>query len=187
MRGTDGGSWIQTFTGRPFWPLAPRPEDVAIEDIAHALSMICRYNGHCRRFYSVAEHSLLLCQEVTRLEPENVLHQLQALLHDAAEAYLCDIPRPVKPLLPGYYAAERAVDAAISARLGITIAPKTTLIHDLDTRILVDEAEALMPVESAAWHWRLGPPLGVEIRALAPADAEVEFLAAYWQRAKETA
>lgn len=52
------GDWIQTFTGRRFWPLDPRPEDVCIEDIAHALSLKCRFGGHCTRFYSVAEHSV---------------------------------------------------------------------------------------------------------------------------------
>jgi hypothetical protein len=180
-RQSDGG-WILTYSSRHFYPLDPRPADVDIDDIAHALSLTCRYNGHTSVFYSVAEHSLLLCQEVTRRRPDDLVQQLQALLHDAAEAYLCDIPRPVKPLLSGYYEAEARVDRAISEHFGIEIAPKTALIAELDTRILCDETAALMPPESAEWHQRLGMMLGVEIRALGPGQAEREFLMAFDER-----
>ena len=64
---TDGrkGGWIQTYTGRQFWPMDPRSHEVFIEDIAHSLSMMCRYAGHCERFYSVAEHSILLARHVS--------------------------------------------------------------------------------------------------------------------------
>ena len=64
------GDWMQTYTGRQFWPIDPRANEVHIEDIAHALSMMCRYNGHCRTFYSVAEHSVLVSQHVP---PEHAL------------------------------------------------------------------------------------------------------------------
>lgn len=85
-------TWIQTFTGRQFWPLNPRAEDVCIEDIAHALSMKCRYTGHCRQFYSVAQHSVIMTE--LSLSPH------WALMHDAAEAYMPDVARPVKRLIP---------------------------------------------------------------------------------------
>lgn len=81
------GDWIQTYTGRPFWPLDPRPEDVDIVDISHALSLICRFVGQCTKFYSVAEHSV----RVSRIVPT-----LYALLHDAAEAYTGDICTQIK-------------------------------------------------------------------------------------------
>ena len=84
------GDWIQTFTGRAFYVLDPRPEDVDIEDIAHALSMQCRFAGHCREFYSVAQHSVTASWLVP---PEDALW---GLLHDAAEAYVVDLPRPIK-------------------------------------------------------------------------------------------
>src|ERR1700724_2684254 len=84
----DGG-WQQTFTGRRFYPLSPRVEDVCIEDIAHALSNICRYGGHCREFYSVAQH----CNMVSDWMPE---FKLEGLLHDSPEAYIGDMVRPVK-------------------------------------------------------------------------------------------
>ena len=86
MKALRNGSWLQTYTGIQFWPLDPRPEEIDIQDIAHALSLLCRFNGHCQRFYSVAEHSVHVS---TILAPE---FGLWGLLHDAAEAYLSDIP-----------------------------------------------------------------------------------------------
>ncbi|MBF0612521.1 MAG: hypothetical protein HQL55_15470, partial [Magnetococcales bacterium] len=78
-------NWIQTFTGRQFWPLAPVLEHIHVQDIAHALSLLCRFNGHCQKFYSVAEHSLHVA---TILPPELAGW---GLLHDASEAYLADL------------------------------------------------------------------------------------------------
>jgi len=97
------GDWIQTYTGRQFWPLDPRPEDVHIKDIAHALSNICRYTGHVREFYSVAEHSV----RVSRIVPEE--HALWGLMHDASEAYICDVARPVKRF-PGFGELYRQIE-----------------------------------------------------------------------------
>lgn len=82
--------WIQTFTGRKFTPLDARPEDVCIEDIAHALSQKCRYTGHTKSLYSVAQHSVI----VSSLLPPSL--QLAGLLHDATEAYLPDVAAPIK-------------------------------------------------------------------------------------------
>lgn len=83
--------WYTTFTGLKFDVFDPDPAAIVIEDIAHALSLKCRYNGHCNRFYSVAEHSWLMSSLF--VEPEL---RRAALLHDAAEAYLCDLPSPIK-------------------------------------------------------------------------------------------
>lgn len=103
------GDWIRTYSGRQFWPLDPRPEEVYLVDIAHSLSQQCRFTGHCRTFYSVAQHSLLVADLVG---PQN---RLWALLHDAAEAYLCDVARPVKrdSMMRPYREAEEAVMRAI--------------------------------------------------------------------------
>src|SRR5688572_18527016 len=90
------GDWILTATGRSFWPLDPRADEICIDDIAQALAKVCRFGGHCCDFYSVAQHSVLVAHLVERSHPQLALH---ALLHDAAEAYLGDFTQPLKPYL----------------------------------------------------------------------------------------
>ncbi len=162
------GDWMQTYTGRQFWPLDPRPEDIDIHDIAHALANLCRYNGHCTRFYSVAEHSVIVAG---RASPEN---KIAALLHDAAEAYLCDLPRPVKRSVDGYAEAEERVERAIAEKFGVTY-PWPPEVKDLDNRILHDEKAQLMRPAPAEWNLP-GAPLGVVVQGYAPKAAEAVFL-----------
>jgi hypothetical protein len=178
MRGDDDdlGGWVQVYTGGRFYPLDPRAEDVDIRDIAHALSLLCRYTGHTRVHYSVAEHALLLCQAAAKRHPKNYHEQLQALMHDAAEAYICDLPRPIKPHIPGYKQIERRIEVVIQEKYGLLAAGKTPLVDELDSLVLYDEAKALMPIESIAWHERFAPGLGLPVRALAAPEAEAEFL-----------
>ena len=159
--------WIQTFTGRKFYPLEPRAEDICLEDIAHALSMKCRYGGHCSRFYSVAEHSMMV-SAFGRSE-----FCAWGLLHDAAEAYLADIPRPVKPDLKGWNMIEARVMDAICERFGM-YPGEPPEVKEIDNRILVDESRALMP-GSDAWNLPF-EPLGVRLRLLSPSAAERLFL-----------
>lgn len=108
------GNWMQTFTGRQFWPLDPRPEEIFIEDIAHALSMYCRFGGHCREFYPVGEHSLFVMKIVPARDA------LHGLLHDAAEAYLGDMINPLKRVMPEYQHAEHAVWLAVCQRFNMS-------------------------------------------------------------------
>jgi len=105
---TERGDWIQVYSGGKFYPEDPQPEDIHIEDIAHALSLQCRFGGHCESFYSVAQH----CCTVSNLLPPRF--KLWGLLHDAPEAYLMDIPRPIKPLLPEYQCLEKLCEAAVA-------------------------------------------------------------------------
>ena len=93
---------VETFTGQYLNVRAPSPDRINLEDIAHALGNICRYGGHCRVFYSVAEHAVFVSERVKRQGWSKVL-QLAALHHDDSEAYLGDIPRPLKPLLGDPY------------------------------------------------------------------------------------
>lgn len=167
------GDWMQTWSARKFWPLDPRSEEVFIEDIAHSLSMQCRYAGHCRRFYSVAEHSVLMARWLLPTHGPEIA--LWGLLHDSSEAYLVDVPRPVKPSLVGYKEAEAKVMAAVCERFGL--APDMpAVVHDADNRIIGDELVNLLPM---AWHERYNEPLGVQLRCWYPEQAEDEFLATF--------
>lgn len=161
-------SWIQTFTGKKFDILAPRPEDVDIRDIAHALSLLCRFGGHCRRFYSVAEHSILV---------SNVSYNaLWGLLHDAAEAYLIDLPRPIKRALVGYKEAEIKVQEAICLRFGLGLEMPAD-VKVADERALLTEAKQLMEPLVDGWLIDLATePIAVRIGGMQPERAEREFL-----------
>lgn len=147
------GPWIQTYTGKAFFPLDPRPEDIDIEDIAHALSHLCRYGGHCNKFYSVAQHSIHVAEAL----PDDI--KLWGLLHDATEAYLVDVPRPIKSLLPQYKDIEANIWDAIKLKFGLVgVTPKA--VHDADNAILVDEMYALMADPPMAWDL---PVMGLDI------------------------
>jgi len=98
-------SYITTYTGKHFDPIEPDSSRIDIRDIAHALSMICRGNGHVTGFFSVAQHCVNCAKEAeARRLSRRVI--LACLLHDAAEAYLSDVPRPLKPFMPQYLEAE---------------------------------------------------------------------------------
>lgn len=164
------GDWMQTATGRQFWPLDPRPDDVFIEDIAHALSLLCRFGGHCLRFYSVAEHSVLLA----RAAPAHL--KKWALLHDAAEAYIVDVPRPLKPFLTNYKQAEAAVMRAIEFRFGLHLGLPDQ-VKRLDRAILVDEMQQNMAPSVASWTSLDGlDPIGVKLQFWTPRQARIEFM-----------
>lgn len=164
------GDWIQTYTGRQFWPLDPRAEDVDVIDIAHALSMQCRFAGHCLHFYSVAEHSVHVSRAVSAASA------LLALLHDAAEAYLVDVPRPVKPFLAGYKEAEARIMRVVCAHFGIAAEVPDDVI-EADWRILGDERANL---SRCVVEWRDPPePMGVRLSLWSPQDAETAFLARF--------
>ena len=164
------GGWLQTATGGQFWPMDPRPEEVQLDDIAHALSHLCRFAGHCREFYSVAQHSVLVSQYVPRA------HAFQALLHDAAEAYLVDLPRPLKLELPDYRNLEKRVQAAIYQRFHLP-AEEPPCIKAADDRVLGQEHRDLMAVTPFDWS-RLDrlEPLPVRVQPQSPRRAYGGFL-----------
>lgn len=167
------GDWMQTYTGRQFWPMDPRASEIDPDDIAHALSMLCRYGGHSSEFYSVAEHCVLMSYAVS---PE---HALAALLHDATEAYLVDVPRPIKraPGMEAYRVAEARLMDEIAERFNLSGGDAwyglPAEVKAADNRILVDERARLMSL-GADLDWNLGgiEPLGVKIQCWAPHVAE---------------
>ena len=139
------GSWIETASGKQMWPLEPRPEDVCIEDIAHALSLLCRYNGHCRFFYSVGQHSINCAKHALRQE-HSYRVALLALLHDAAEAYVSDLARPIKPFVKGFGFIEYNLQQVIYEALKIKPPnpEEEKVIKQIDGVLLVTEAPVLM-------------------------------------------
>lgn len=167
--GERHGDFMQTYTGRKFWPMDPRANEVCIRDIAHSLSLQCRYAGHCRRFYSVAEHCVLMARWLISAGRDVALW---GLLHDASEAFLIDVPRPVKPFLYGYRDAEAKVMAAICQRFGLPL-EMPAIVHEADERIIADELVNLVRMQ---WHARHDDPLGVALHYWSPAEAEEEFL-----------
>lgn len=97
--------YIRTYTGKEFYPMDPKPDAIDIRDIAHALSMVCRGNGHVNRFFSVAQHCIRCALEAEARElPQRMI--LACLIHDAGEAYMSDVPRPFKQFLGEYLARE---------------------------------------------------------------------------------
>lgn len=167
------GDWMATFSGGRFWPMDPRVEEVNIVDIAHHLSLQCRYAGAVRRFYSVAEHCVLMTRRLKYIGAgENV--QRWALLHDASEAYMQDLIRPVKENVTGYREIEAKIMAVIAEAFEL-IGPEPEGVRQADHRMLNDERE--QNTHPSPWLWA-GPqePFGVRLEYWPPAAAELEFL-----------
>jgi uncharacterized protein len=145
MKKTRIGDWIETYSGVRFYPLDPKPEEIDIGDIAHALSLTCRYNGHCKFFYSVGLHSIYVSKYLREMGYDYKI-QLYGLLHDASEAYLSDITRPVKPYLKNYTFYEQQLMSVIYKAFNI---PEPTeneyeLIKYADDMLLYHEANILL-------------------------------------------
>lgn len=147
IRAAEGSmnDWFLTASGRRLHVLTPDPEWVHIDDIAHALSHLCRFGGHSREFYSVAQHCVL----VSELVPPD--HALLGLMHDATEAYLGDIIRPVKALLKEYSDLETLWRIAIADRFGL---PRDlpSCIKDADLTALVTERRDLIRADGDPWR-----------------------------------
>jgi hypothetical protein len=164
------GNWMQTFTGKVFYPVSPLAEEIDPVDIAHSLSLQCRYGGHVDRFYSVAEHCVLMSKWVA---PENALY---ALLHDATEAYVSDVPRPLKGHLPEYKAIEDRVWDSIAEYFDIdNVIPEQ--VWEADNRILLTERAELLSKTKHKW-FQDGKiePLPVHVNGWAPQFAEQAYL-----------
>lgn len=169
--------FIETFTGKRFQPLAPKFADICIEDVAHALSNQCRFSGHVRHFYSVAEHSVRVSRFVAATTNDVGL-QLWGLLHDASEAFLVDLPTPLKvhPALgEEYKRAERRVMRAVCKRFGLP-PRQPSIVHVADARLLATEVRDLMYARPSHWVKVTAVPLFERITPWAPKTAEAEFL-----------
>jgi len=132
-------STIRTFKGHYVDVFNPDPETIDIEDIAHGLSNTCRFGGHTYVFYSVAQHSSTVARH--ELMPEDL--KLTALLHDATEAYMCDLPRPIKRHLPSYKEAEEKLMQVIANKFHLEF-PFPKEIKAIDNLTLELEHEKIM-------------------------------------------
>lgn len=150
---------IRTFSGQTVNILDPDPATININDIAHALSNQCRFSGHTSHFYSVAEHSVLVAKAVPFSEA------LAGLLHDASEAYLVDIPTPVKVLLPEYFKLEYRLMEVIAAKFGFAYPLSKNVEHE-DKWMLQQEWEKLIE--------------GSDLTTMKPIDAKSRFLESYY-------
>lgn len=168
-------AWIQTYTGKKFFPLNPNIEDIDIEDIAHSLSMQCRFTGHSKFHYSVAQHSVLVS---LNCEPQYALY---GLLHDAAESYVCDLAAPLKKSgqFESYKKIETNLQSLIFTKYGLKpIEPDN--IKNIDLRMLATEARDLMsPLHP---EWKLSAqPFEFTIPIISPRTAKHYFLYRFYQ------
>jgi len=163
--------WINTYTGRKFYPLNPDPDEIDILDIAHALSMQCRFTGHVKQFYSVAQHSVNVARHVPHSD------QLWALLHDAAEAYLVDLARPIKhaPGFEAYREAEKLLMDAVQTQFHLNGSIPAS-IHEADSRMLITEAQSLLQIHPEWKRDWVFVPYDEVVIGLPPLVARAEFM-----------
>ena len=180
--------WMQTFSGKAYVIADPTPDQICLEDIARALSQQCRFAGHSQRFYSVAEHSVLVCNRVTEMlevgkqiahaelgEEERVIIA-SALMHDASEAYLLDIPRPLKiePEMAFYRQQHIRTMLAIMEKFGLP-AEKSDIIKQADNEMLATEKEQIMAPPPRDWVV-LPDPLEITLDCWEPERAYTIFM-----------
>lgn len=171
------GDYIQTYTGSHFWPHDPKPSEIHILDIAHALSQQCRFSGHLSEFYSVGQH----CIEVANLLPKEL--QLWGLLHDASEAYLIDLPSPTKrgnSLGDLFREVEDGITTAIALKYNLPKEfAKSREVKEADEQMLISEARSFFLTEPTwlrAAQQGSGKFWTYPLTPLAPKEVEMEFL-----------
>ncbi len=172
----DETTWVQTYTGKQFWPLTPRIEDVDILDIAHGLSLNCRFNGQCDEHLSVAQHSVIVSEHV----PSYLA--LRGLLHDASEAYIPDIQRPIKSAFGNIEEIEGRLLSVIGRAFGINgLEAKNPIIKEADNRTCMTECRDNMKIPPAPWVLAesVEPYEDLHITPMPAHIAEQQFLARY--------
>lgn len=174
---------IPTFTGKVFNLAMPSSSDISIRDIAHSLSMQCRFGGHCQRFYSVAEHSVILSRLVDKK------YSLCALLHESSHAYINDVAISLQCLLPGYKELANRIWAMVAKRFHLQSAIPE-IIRNFDLKLRASEIEYLILPTARTWLQGVTPfsleELGVRHSkqlGMLPREANRQF----WARFAELA
>ncbi len=154
--------------------LNPDPERIRIEDIAQSLAFLCRFNGHVKFHYSVAQHSLLVADLVCARHGPALA--LTALMHDAPEAYLGDLISPLKAVLPEFGRMEDILARAMAAKYGLAF-PEPAEVKAADLAILAAERDQVIaPTDRTAWRELPPPPPGLVIGPQAPETVRSLFL-----------
>jgi uncharacterized protein len=168
-------AWIQTYSGRRFTPTNPNPDSVVIQDIAHSLSMQCRFGGHSKSFYSVAQHCVLVSYIC------NFEDAFWGLMHDASEAYLVDVPRPIKRSgkFDAYMEFENKVQAAICKRFSLSEGEPAS-VKKADKILLATEARDLLVNLRSDWTFP-EQPLPFKITPLDPRQAKDLFMKRFFE------
>jgi hypothetical protein len=176
------GFFINTISGIKFYPLHPKIEDITILDIAHALGNIARFTGHTRKFYSVAQHSIMVSKIC---KPENALY---GLLHDGSEAYISDLSRPIKtsPGMEFFKTVEKKIQDLIYEKFHLSL-PVPEDIKIADNTMFITEARSLTTVPFTDEYWGSGWPTPLEeIHPLTPEESKFAFLERYYELTHRT-
>ncbi len=163
----DRGPWFTTWSGRKFYLTDSRASEVDPRDIVHATARICRFGGHASEFYSVAQHLCLAYEGALTLghKPDSDVARW-ALIHDAAEAYVGDMIRPLKYFLKDdYRGIESRIEASIEVRFLCQPSPKVRAqVKEIDARLLYNEALRLMPHDAlGSWTFGNREPLDLDV------------------------
>jgi hypothetical protein len=171
--------WIETYTGKKFYPFSPNPGEFDIKDIAHSLSNQCRFNGHVKEFYSVAQHCVLIANYLEHIG-HSLSYILAGLLHDAGEAYVGDIITPVKRVFPQLAIYEHNLMIRIFRWADIDINRDIMrAVERVDKMILYSEKQVLLG-DKIDWGFKsIGVPLFFKIEPWSPGLAESEYLKIY--------
>lgn len=172
-------SVIRTHSGKDIDVFDANPDDIVIEDIAHALSRKCRFGGHVKDFYSVADHCTRVATYLWRKYPDRDELALWGLLHDAAEAYLCDMPAPVKRQMPEFKKIENRLLEVIVVKFGLSW-PEPPEVKEADMALLATEARDCLPSVWPDWdvYWK---PLALDetVEPMSMDKAKYQFLRQY--------
>lgn len=170
----ENDNWICTHSGIKVFLANPSPDIITLEDIAHGLSNLCRYNGQCKKFYCVGEHVTLVAQDVL-CRTGNVMLAACALMHDSPEAYLGDVTGPLKEMLLVFKILESRFEAAIAKRFGLEYRFDHAEIKRSDYEVFFTEKDHLFDYAYEVWG-REGVAADVKIEGWSPETAKRRFL-----------